>query len=310
MARSGRDFTHDDHSRSGGTALPEHPTDDSRVEQTRSRRNAGAGDNQSSATGNSPVRAVSTRRPYLERDRERPYLLHESELAILVEVASFRTLTVDDLTRYRYGGDEAQAHRELENLERQGLVRVRTVHPERTVYLTLTRQGHHFVEGHRPAGLHPRQVLYHGFVKPREAKHDATLYRLYQSEAERIRARGGQVERVILDFELKRAINRELSKVDSLPESTRNQRRQEIAQQHGLTVVNGKIPIPDLQLEYQTSDREAARVNLELATAHYHRDGLAAKAQAGFAMYALSEDAASLHRALLETGLMEEILSL
>jgi hypothetical protein len=158
--------------------------------------------------------------------------------------------------------------------------------------------------------LHTRQALYHGFVKPREAKHDAALYRLYQREAERIQAQGGRIQRVILDFELKKAINRRLSKLDSSRELTRSQRKQEIAQHHSLTLVNGRIPVPDLQLEYETSNRQPARVNLELATANYHRDGLAAKARAGFTMYAVQQDAAPLHRAMLETGLMEEILSL
>jgi hypothetical protein len=227
-----------------------------------------------------------------------------------VEIATFRAVTLDDLTLYRYGGDGTQARADLDNLDRQGLIRSRTAYPERTVYLTLTRQGYRFVEHHRSPGLHIRQVLYHGFVKPREAKHDATLYRLYHHEAERIQAQGGKIQRVILDFELKKALNRELSKLTSLPESTRSQRRQEIAEQHGLKVVSGRIPVPDLQIEYETRDREQARVNLELATAHYHRDGLVAKARAGFAMYALSEDAAPLHRALQDSGLMEEILSL
>jgi len=179
----------------------------------------------------------------------------------LVDIATFRAVTLDDLTRYRYAGDGSQARRDLENLDRQGLIRRRTTYPERTVYLTLTRRGHRFAEGHRSSGLHARQVLYHGFVKPREARHDAALYRLYHHEAEHIRAHGGRIQRVVLDFELKRAINRALSKLDSSPGSGQGQRKQEIAQQHGLTVVSGRIPVPDLQVEYETPDREPVRVS-------------------------------------------------
>jgi len=141
--------------------------------------------------------AVSPRRPYREPDRDRTYSLRDSELGTLVEVATFRAVTLDDLTLCRCGGD-----------------------------------------------------------------------------------------------------------------GTQTQQKKEIAQQHALKVVSGKTPVPDLQIEYETRDREQARVNLELATAHYHRDGLAAKARAGFAMYALSEDVAPLHRALQDSGLMEELLSL
>lgn len=42
-----------------------------------------------------------------------------------------------------------------------------------------------------------------------------------------------------------------------------------IAQSHGLTIVNGKIPLPDLRIEYETRDRQQARVDSEVATEDY-----------------------------------------
>jgi len=174
----------------------------------------------------------------------------------------------------------------------------------------LSREGHRFIERNRPSDMNRRQVLYHGFVKPREAKHDAALYRLYQHETERIRAEGGKVRRVVLDFELKKSINRKLSKLNSLPQADQGQSKQEIAQGHGLTVVNGKIPVPDVRLEFETRDQEQTKVDLELATGDYHRDSLAAKAKAGFAMYALPEDAARLRPAMSDPEIMQEIFSL
>jgi hypothetical protein len=42
-----------------------------------------------------------------------------------------------------------------------------------------------------PQGLAMNQSLHHGFVKPREARHDATLYRLYQKASEKIEKHGG-----------------------------------------------------------------------------------------------------------------------
>ena len=48
------------------------------------------------------------------------------------------------------------------------------------------------------------QSTYHGFVKPKEANHDADLYRLYQKEAGRILDKGGRNLRVVLDYELKK----------------------------------------------------------------------------------------------------------
>lgn len=50
-------------------------------------------------------------------------------------------------------------------------------------------------------------------------------------------------------------------------------------------MVDGKIPIPDLRLEYEDREHQQTKVDLELATAHYHRDTLAEKARAGFAVF-------------------------
>jgi len=74
-----------------------------------------------------------------------------------------------------------------------------------------------------------------------------SLPRIYLAQAERIARAGGRIDRVVLDFELKKSINRKLAKLSSLPEAERSQRRQEVAQEHGLRVVNGKIPIPDVR---------------------------------------------------------------
>ena len=49
----------------------------------------------------------------------------------------------------------------------------------------------------------PEQRHYSVLVKPREVEHDAAIYRMFQAEAERIRADGGEVTRVVLDHELK-----------------------------------------------------------------------------------------------------------
>jgi hypothetical protein len=55
---------------------------------------------------------------------------------------------------------------------------------------------------------------------------------------------------------------------------------------------------------------EIARVDLELATDHYHAGHLAEKARAGFQIYARSEDVAGLRRVRDEREIMTAILSL
>ena len=71
------------------------------------------------------------------------------------------------------------------------------------------------LSGHAPE----KRVLYSGLVKPREAEHDAQIYRGYLKEAAEIDRSGGKNIRVRLDFELKRQINRaalELRKADAV----------------------------------------------------------------------------------------------
>lgn len=257
-----------------------------------------------------PEKTRSERRPYPEIDRDREVLLRDSEIRSLAEIGKFRAVTAEDLTRFRYAGDQRRLWRDLNNLAREGLIRRRTALPNGQVYLTLTRRGQHFIEAHRPQGTDSRQVLYHGFVKPREARHDAALYRLYQEGASRIARDGGKIQRVVLDFELKKSVYRKLAHIRELSEPEQARRKQEIAEEHGLTVVNGKIPLPDIRIEYETADREQTKVDMELATSDYHRDSLAEKAQAGFAIYALREDAAPLRRAIGDPELTRDIFSI
>ncbi len=313
MAR-GRDYTPDEHREPASRMpSPERSPDREVAEQ------AGRGGGQGSAPAESTTpqirpleteRTRSERHPYPEIDRDRALMLRESEIKSLAEIGTFRAVTAGDLTRFRYGGDDRQAWRDLNNLARQGLIRRRTSLPANQVYLTLTRQGHRFIESHRPQEIGARQVLYQGFVKPREARHDAALYRLYQEAASRIARDGGKVHRVVLDFEMKKSVYSRLARAGTLPEADQAQRKQEIAEEHGLTVVNGKIPLPDLRIEYETADRDQTKVDLELATSDYHMGSLAEKVRAGFAIYALQEDAAPLRRAIGDPALTRDIFSI
>ena len=228
----------------------------------------------------------------------------------MADIGTFRTIALSDLTRVRYAGNEKQALAEVNNLLRQKLLRRSISQPDRAVYLTLTPEGHQFLLARNGQGAHENQVFYHGFVKTRETEHDAAIYQLYQKEAENIIASGGKVTRVILDFELKKSINRKLARLSSLPEDEQEERKSEVANEHGLTVVKGRIQIPDLRLEYEDQDHNPAKVDLELATGHYRHGSLAAKSSAGFKIYASASDAARLRPAMADPEIMQEIFSL
>lgn len=242
-------------------------------------------------------------------DRYRAYNLRESEAQTLTDLGKFRVIAADDLARFGYGGDKGRMEQETTNLIRQGLVeekRVEVSLSKTTRMYTLTKPGRSLLlkSGRVASG----QEIYFGFVKPREAKHDSELYRLYQKESSRIEARGGKVRRVVLDYELKRKVNRDLMRLGHEKDDPAS--KQEVAERYGLRAVHGHIPIPDMQIEYEMPEQGIARVNLELTTGDYRPRQLAEKARAGFTMYSHGDDASRVHRILNDRELTAEILSL
>jgi len=241
--------------------------------------------------------------------RDRSYLLRDSQLHSLEEIGKFRVIAVEDLAKHAYGGDRQRMEREIGQLARRYLVTDRTVEiPQKKTLrvVTLTKAGHRLLR--KTNQVPDDQPIYHGLAKPREIKHDADLYRLYQKEASRIEADGGRLVRVILDYELKRNLNRDLARLG--PQRDSLDAKEEIAEKHSLGVVNGKIPVPDLRVEYETPELELRHVDLELATREYRPRALAAKAAAGFSIYGRSDDASRLRRILDEREITAQILTL
>ena len=113
---------------------------------------------------------------------------------------------------------------------------------------------------------------------------------------------------MILDYELKKRLYHDLAQLGPGRESAA--KKKEIAEKHGLQLVRGKIPLPDLRIEYETRDGNMARVDLELATEHYRGRNLDQKVRAGFSIYAHAQDTAGLRRVLDQRELTAEILSL
>jgi hypothetical protein len=174
--------------------------------------------------------------------------------------------------------------------------------------LVLTKRGLETLREH--AQVAPDQALYARFVKPHEIRHDAAIYRMFQAERARIERESGQVRRVVLDFELKQRVYRPLAHAKGLSATEYALAQERIADANGLKVVNGKIPLPDLRVEFETASGDAGRVDLELATSHYHGPALQAKAQAGFTFYVADGSGDRLSRVLEERDITVAILSL
>lgn len=256
------------------------------------------------------VLARTSRTNYV--DRNRTYQLRDSELHALTEVGKFRVVAIQDLAQFAYNGDSSRMQNDLANLSRQGLVKQTSImdsdlSPVRAV--TLTKDGHRALFYSR--FVCPDQVTYHGLKKPKEAFHDAELYRLFHKVSDEIEGRGGKVVRVKLDYEIKRNLCADLARTwqdqGKCPETV----KEAIARRHGLAVVNKEIQIPDMRLECANDpDVETYTRDVELATEHYRPRGLAAKARAGFQIYARHGEAARLRRIRDERELNTVIFSL
>jgi hypothetical protein len=218
---------------------------------------------------------------------------------MITEIGKFRTIAVADLARHRYANEPGKLRQDLLNLKAQKLVRQRRVMAgkgqEKLAVLVLTRTGKHLVQQEfRAQG----QRFYAGLVKPREVAHDAAIYRMYQVEAAEIEKRGGSVKRIVLDYELKKNVYKPLAKARNLPPLEFAKRQADVTADNGLKVIDGKIPLPDLRIEYETAEGDMAKVDLELATEHYHRAHAAGKLIAGFKVYADRASASRLNASL------------
>jgi hypothetical protein len=244
-------------------------------------------------------------------DRNQTYSLRDSEIYTMSEVGKFRVVAKNDLAEFSYNGDRDRMENDVENLVRQGLAKVTAIadieyNPRQVV--TLTKEGHKFLS--RGNVLPRSQAIYHGLKKSREANHDADLYRLYHKVADEIESQGGRVIRVQLDYEMKDELYSRLARASQ--DKARNPRtsREEVASHYHLKVVEGKIPIPDLRVEFvREIDNEIRRRDLELATDHYRPQGLSEKARAGFQIYAKPGETDRLRRIRDERELTTAILS-
>lgn len=245
-------------------------------------------------------------------DRNKDYSLRDSEIHTLGEVGKFRVVGLNDLAEFAYNGDRSRARNDVENLASQRLLTQTTIaDPEHnpTPVITLTKEGHKLLS--RGKVVPSSQAIYHGLKKPKEAFHDADLYRLYHKVSDEIEGRGGKILRVQLDYELKQELYSRLVRLPAGKRGDADPIRKEVAGHFHLKVVSGRIPIPDLRIEYvNENDYEIQRRDLELATEHYRPRGLSEKARAGFEFYARRGETDRLRRIRDDRELSAAIFSL
>ena len=232
--------------------------------------------------------------PDRERVHERghDYDLRGSEVRALATIGAFRVVAVDDLRDER-GRSLDIWQGDLERLKTAGLVQI--VAPldrsERTSAVTLTDHGRQLLEHHRNTDREPHQRYYAGVLRARELSHDTQLFRAYVKSAERLCAEGARIQRVVLDYELKReyqqflqARNRDRSDSDGRPDRSREE-VQRWADEHRLPVLEDRVQFPDVRIEYERADGRRDIEDVEVTTPHYRGAHAAAKARAGFTRF-------------------------
>jgi DNA-binding MarR family transcriptional regulator len=230
------------------------------------------------------------RRPVRERDRV--YEINGAESRMLGTIGAFRVVSERDLHDLR--DDSDCPRRSARHLEREGLIRTSPLSSDDRA-VVLTERGRDLLEANRcerhDRAHEPRQTFYSALRKPRELTHDSNVYRAYLRAEERVREKGGKVDRVVLDYELKRDYQRFLHErnrgkkdCDGRPD----REPEEIARwarEHDLPYDDGHVHFPDARIEYEDRDGLSRHEDLEIVTGHYRGAHAGAVARSGFSCY-------------------------
>ena len=199
----------------------------------------------------------------LVHDRDREYSLRGSESRALSVVGAFRVVSSRDLLDHHDRPADPRTG-DLRHLREQGLIRTVPLHGHRDVAVVLTDRGRDLLESHRrdrDGGHDHSQEFYAELKKAREVEHDVQVYRAYEREAEQLQERGARIERVVLDYELKRDYqqflqerNRGRADSDGRPDRDASEIA-DWAREHDLPYFDGHVHFPDARIEYEDAGR-------------------------------------------------------
>jgi hypothetical protein len=224
------------------------------------------------------------------RDRDREYTLRGSESRTLATVGAFRVVSSRDLHDNRDRPLDPRSS-DLRHLREQGLVQVTRLAGSRDYAVSLTREGRSLLESHRDRDQEGRQTFYAGIKRERELEHDVQVYRAFEREAERLEERGARVDRVVLDYELKReyqqwlhAHDRDRDAYDGRPDRDQSE-IEDWAREHDLPYFDEQVHFPDVRIEYEDADGRSDHIDVEVVTVHYRGAHGAAASKSGFSCF-------------------------
>ena len=214
----------------------------------------------------------------------------------IADVGMYHAVAYKDLSEQHYDNHPYVTRRAVNRMVRDGLLEEHeATGPQGHTFTVLTATARGRDAAHRAAldaGHVPAQQTWTGLVKPAELSHDTAVYRAALDERARIEADGGRVVRVRLDAELKSlvATATEQARAEGGDRAAEDAKRA-AAQALGLPMQDGHVMYPDAQLDIEDSQGMGGRVNVEIASDHYHAAAIVAKAGAGFALHGSSRSA-------------------
>ena len=247
-------------------------------EQRREEASAGGG-GRAGGGGNTAAGPDTNDRDREREDRDRREIpgLSNEEARVMRVVGAFRAVEGKHLPK-----------REVDSLVRQGLAtrtrgHLRMDEPKREI-ISLTPKGRKMAARNPAPGS--RQRYYSGIVRPRELSHDLGMYPAAVKEIKEIESKGGHLTRVVLDHELKSAMAK---RMNTTSEESMDARREAVARELELPVVDGHLKIPDVRIEYEDRDGQEKHVDLEITTEQYRGKMMSGKRAAGFKLSSVKD---------------------
>lgn len=229
-------------------------------------------------------------RELVQDDRENLYELNREDSRMLATIGAFRVVAERDLEAAR-NPDWDPRDDTLEHLRDEGLIRFVAIDgDERAV--TLTDEGRDLLEANRrERDEDDEHQEFHAEVsRPRELEHDSQLFAAYVGVEERLRDQGADIERVVLEVDLRRDYQEWLQEhnkgnPDSDGRPDRDPREIEAwARDHDLPYFDERVHFPDFRIEYELDGRDRHE-DVEVMSEHYRGAYAGSKAQAGFTCY-------------------------
>jgi len=137
----------------------------------------------------------------------------------------------------------------------------------------------------------PRQQFYSGLKRERELEHDVHIYDAYLEVAGRLADREVRIERIVLDYELRREYQRWLHERDKGRDDCDGRpdrdavEIQQWAADYDLPYFDDQVHFPDLRIEYEELDGRVRHEDVEVMTVHYRGGHAAAIGRSGFTCY-------------------------